>query len=844
MTNLPFDETKMSVDEIREAILNGYTPKMDDLIDHPILRENEWFIMLAFSYDPNIIRFLPKEIIDEKLCKDSLDRGFLIRYDDILSYDYLFNFKCMRKDLYDKFYIDLDKVDILDEKINSLSYYLFNDDYSFIKDNNIKSIIKKYNVDENNMNLEQKYMSYFNKFVEGLAHSNYIKDKTDYRFNSVNVIDDFIKEEFDLSTDISVIANCLYNYVNNNQKDFISFDYILIELNRIYELYLNNDLSRSDSIDFYNEILNDLQNRIEYENKIKLKEEYKLKFSLSDKKKESILKGKQLEKITELIKNKDYCSLNTSEESIKKDLEKLNDYILKIKDIKKSNIIITKDIFNKFNKLFLQNGTLSLEEINEEINNYEISKIILKKYNNFKLKYKVKLNESNEINKEKVSLNYNNYKIFDKRRFCKNIATFLLKYKDNLEKDDLKILNDILPILNFCNIIDEFTVDDFIKIISFFKTIKYNIIISSNNLYKDDLDMLFVHFYEFLNISRKFATSNGLSDFVFDSNFIETVKKYTLNEYLKLYVESFKRYYGTIPKVQGTFEEDNYQNIEKYTFESSNYKDKDRLLIGYINNSCLRIDNIVGSDTLVQCITDPNSDIILIKDKNYKKVGRILIFRKGNIIQLAPIFTAPDFIINDETLVKLLNNITNQIINEVKKNNDNIDFIFYNTFSTYLNEVFVAYANQDFHKKFPHADLFEKVYVLYFNKSLFNDEDLSEDYLFKKKITLNLRFDDDPVVRYLKDRINIKKDATIDEINALKVIRIESEKNPNIKQKLREQFLQELNIKYVSSILGEDFFIGKREDGSIEEFLINTNDERAFEEFIDSKKMMNKRYKI
>lgn len=918
MGNLPFSIENLNSDVVREAIINGYEPKKEDLINNPKLFRYDWFVWLVFSYDPSAITIFPKENLSDMICNDALERGYIPTKDDLLNNPELFKYKdiienLLRRDPSFIVYIDKDIVisnDVLSYVINNYNitendfqnhpqmrlnkqlmtlighkYEMYLEDISderkkeIVSDylyegkidqlKNIPFLDSKFNskmdisktnefigffdilLNEEDIDEQERYIRILDKIIDAIVNINYEKDKRNFKYNNINSLDLYIRECFYKNIEIEEISKSIYIYVNGSlgKREFISFNYILEEITKLNKLYLDGKLTNDLSRYFYNEVLNDFENRYKSEYKRYLISSIKDKFQLSNNKKESILIGRKINKVSIIIKNKEFNKLKETEKEFKLKLKEYRTYIKSIKQIRKSNIVLTDDDFSYFEDIMLSTGHLDFNYIYDRLNDKDISKIIEKKYNQFKMKYinnielSYKESKINILDKDKIEYNYNNYIIGDRRRFYDNLADLIIK----LEKDDIdKIFNNryciyslVKHIIPFINLFEEFKTDDLINILIFFdKTICE--IVDSNSIIKNKtFDLLLNNLSEFIKISAGFASVNKLAFTILGDDLKNEINKYEINNYLDLYIKSYNRFKGTIPRVHG--------RIGNYTYESANYRDVDRLLVGYIQDgSCIKLGNEGGRNTLIGCMLNENDDIILIKDSSNTLVGRMLMFRRGNMVMIAPLVTKY-FNKNDILNKEFLDDISSQIINAAENNNDNIDFVFVsNQESKNLKKSgYDIYKDQRFWRIFPHSDLEDEAYLIGCSKEV--SDNINENPNLKAKIVIKTIGNREEIKNsYLRQRKDIKVGATEEEINRIKVLRIELESDYILKEELKNNFKPfcSKNYKYIYS--GEEWYIAIRNDNTIEGVLVPTDDPRAKLEFdsILKKLSINIDYKL
>lgn len=958
MDNLPFSIENLNSDIVREAIINGYEPKKDDLLNNPELLKYDWFIWLAFSYDPSVITLIPDNEISETILDDAINRGFVMTKNDILSKPALFKYKnivesTLLNDPSLVVYIDKDmslsndvlsyvlsNYEITEEDLkkhkklcsNKQLMTMLGDKYemysAFTSKERKKEIISNYlhegkideiedipflipkfgskvdarimcltrvlniNIDEDNIDMQERYMGYLHKIVDSQVDIIYTNARDKFEFNNINALDTFIKDMFDFNKDTQTIAAHLYRFVNGTTKrEFISFDYINEELIRLKNLYKSNKLTNDASTDFYNEILNDFENRYKSEYKRYLMSSIKDSLKISDKKRSAILNGRKINKVDIIIKNKDFGKINTTKEEFVLKLKELRSYINSIKKLRKNNIVITDEIFSYFEYEMLKEGKTSFDTIDKYIGNKEISKIVYDKYNQFKMRYigNMSLDKDEEhidiLDKEKIEFNYNNYKILDKKRFCDNLASIILNLSEEDEKnideickrntassillfadmieecksvdevdineffkkikdkpykvkklllDELYKYNMLVKLIPFANMTKEFKTEDFINILAFYDETIAQIF---GNTKEKDSNAVLNNLSNFITLSKGFLLFNISDLIVLGKKVIDEVGKYNAYDYLNLYLKAYNRFKGSIPRVYG--------KINNYTYESANYRDTDKLIIGYVKDgSCIRLDNDAGKDTLIGCMLNENDDVILIKDENNDLVARMLIFRRGNGVMIAPLVTKYD---NENEILtrEFLDDIAGQIISGSELNIDNIDFVFvsFQESKALQNSGYDLYRDPRFYRIFPHADLDEKAFLIRCNKSIANELDANPSEKIKI-VVKNVDFNKNTEHSYLRKREDIKLDKSEEELTRIKALSIKFLDDEILKKELNNNFKPFNKKDYQYVVSGEDWYIAVRNDNTIEEVLVPNNDPRSQIEFETAKEKLKKGYSL
>ena len=93
-----------------------------------------------------------------------------------------------------------------------------------------------------------------------------------------------------------------------------------------------------------------------------------------------------------------------------------------------------------------------------------------------------------------------------------------------------------------------------------------------------------------------------------------------LSDYTKVYIESMLREKSSIPQISGS--------VGPYSY-STTTTEPDNLLIGSkFSRSCIDLTNVSGAPTYRGCLTKPNMDVLIVRDKfTHEIVARSILFR-------------------------------------------------------------------------------------------------------------------------------------------------------------------------------------------------------------------------
>ena len=687
-------------------------------------------------------------------------------------------------------------------------------------DDKVNSLLEKlkYKLNDNDPNIQEEYFKILDKVIDAGLFIRYDDISLRKEFSSLNQLDEIVIYTFNTINDNNkertlknltskvAFATGAYSDKEYSTKLYESFD-------NLYDIYLktNNTLSHDWTTEFYNEILNRQQDNYIKNEKNKTIKKITSYFPLTDKKRKSMEISAKLKKANMYLSERNFIKLNIPEKELHQKLEDLHLYLNKIKPFCNNNGIDDKD-FRLLDNLFL-NGILSFDKIRDIFTQYKSSdlKIILNKYSKLLLPYidNIKVMDE-ELDFDTVDFNYNHLKITNKNAYYRNLKRLVKSMTGdeiNYILNNISNLEEIFKLIPLASVMPEFQVLDLKAILLNYDKITNNLIehnkIPSNFKFNHILNNL----YEVIKLSRAYSSTDKYVRAVLDEGMISKIltEKQTSRiprDYVDVYIKMISNYETTIPPIEG--------EINGYRFESGNNYDLDRLMIGKnCVGSCLGPRG-VGKNAYNMALTSKNSDVIIFT-KEDKFVGRIVLFRKGNYIVMAPI-QGPKGLNKALYSSEVLDYIGNKICDVAKNNNDNLDYIFLTYDSIKLLKNHRIVESKLFKEGFPHCDLEEQAYLITSNKDddiLSIDDNLSTTYKKKRKETI-----------CKKD--NYKEDIL--RIRALQIFMSSIE----LSSKLKTNFS---NINdYERVYIGQDFYIGINKDKTIDKVILNTNDIRQKEE--------------
>lgn len=676
-----------------------------------------------------------------------------------------------------------------------------------------------YNNDDESIAIQKKYSIILDKIIDGILSIRYDTEKMDNRFYSADNINRYLLHKFKvIKKKKERIENIVLDIVIATKRVDKKKHYEK-EINRLYNLFIDNsNLSKEETTSLFNEILNDEQNYYMSTRKNEIKISLVKKFDLSTKKNNNLVYRAKIKHEVNLLKKGIILSIGLQEEDLIKDLENLHNTINNNWLFKKNNIVITKNQFKILDKLFLT-GNLDKNHLAESFPfiTSNISKKIIHKYSKILLQYVNKVpNEDVKIDYSDIDFNYNNIKIFDKQRYNKNIKIFI----NSLDEDEImyiienyKSLEELFKLLNFIDIDVNFDIDVFKSIIFNIDNIKKSIS-KRKPITNINLEIILDNFKDVINLANIYSSCDKYTIATLKEEniniIISTISQTSNNplSYINIYNNMLKNTDILIPPIEGYYKE--------FYYESGNNYSLDKLLIGKrIKGSCIGPDG-AGSDAYFEVLTKNSADVLIIREKETKKfVARTLMFRRGNFVVMAPIVTIDEFdrskLFNEE----FLKHISNQLLEESLKAEDNLDYVFmsYEDQDKGLN--LITHISDDFWKEVPHCDTTNMAYLL----------------ASKHNIIINPKTFKIPKAIYKNKRMKILiKDSEKQDILRIKSMQLFMEEDIYSRINIGKEFERIENTNYIKTYVGQDFYIAINEFYEIESCILETNDERKYEE--------------
>lgn len=834
-----FNLDLLTSENIQSARDRGFIATEDEFKENPALTQHSLITEDALKNNPQLITMIDETWdIDYSVIINTLNEYKLTK-EDLINNPALTKISsvmscCPDLHLYYYYLEDKEKIDLLIDYLKN-NKKLDVDSLPFLdKRFSGKADIDKLNellnyttiyIDEDDIDLQENHLINLDKIIYGVANKRYNQNKTSFKYSDIVSLNESLIELFKNAISekndnyISEYINDLYLFIGKS----IPIEQLKIEIEKFYNIYLNTgSLSLKNTSDFCNKILNMHRDWYISEEKKKIEYEVKSKLKLTKKRKNSIIMSRKISEVKLLLYQGDYEQLGITSAQFRKDLNDTINSILNNKDIKKSGITIDADALKKLADCYRLFGGINEDQvkISLRIIDKEICSFIVKKFNQIKFKYakNITLPEQEEIISNLDGLNHNNYIICDNERYLYNLSELLIDLDDNkleIIMNNIHLIKNVMFLLPYVNLIKDLDINAFINILINFNKIKAKLFEAFK--INSDIDIpsfILTNIDKVISLANNYSSVDNISIIALGNDVVSEIYDYTSPKYLDFYLKMLDRKKGIIPPVS--------VQTSKHYLESGRYADPERLLIGKKpqNDSCIDLLNSAGRRTYDEALLEESGDAILIRDSNKKLISRILIFRRGNVVQMVSHGYHP---LSDIDICK---KIADQIIQQATIKNDNIDYVFLSSSSAaFDSSEYIRIADSRFESKFPHAD-FSSFAILLSSK-----ENVQES-------EINLDFDAKPLKNYNKERKKISYNPSTDEINRIKALSIVLETNPDKKESMKRNFEPFCDIEYDKVACGEDWYIAVNKNGTIEEVVLTVDIEKALEEIEEAKRIM------
>lgn len=677
--------------------------------------------------------------------------------------------------------------------------------------------ILSYHFDEDNNNNQERLYHRLDEMMNGVAKQRFIRDKRNFRFKSLNQINDYLLKEFEKIDEYN--QEYYFKKISSVLSQMISdkshYDICLEKIKSFYNYYRNQRvLPRELTTNFYNQILNKQEETYIKKTKAEMIKKLTEKLPYTVKKERGRIIGAKLKKIDSLLATKNYQELGITEAELKQSLENYDDDINKVRKIVKEHFHLTKEQLGRINEQFIV-GRLTKDILATILPNAsdEVRTIILNKYTLIKAQFlnNVSVTEQ-ELPKLDLGYHYNNFKIGTMKDTYKTIINILATISEEEAQDILsnkEVPEEILELLPLVGHLNDFNTEEMIVLLRNY-TMVLNHIRKESSDKNITLNSALSHFYDFLTTAEAYDSADDLTISVLGKNIVEQIsfsdKQTSRNplDYLTVYEGMLAREYTFIPRVEGEYGD--------YHYESANDADRERLLIGKkCNFSCIGPQG-AGEKAYYQALTGHNADVIIITDKNTNEfVARSICFRKGNYVVLAP-FQGIRGIAESLYQPKFLLDISNQIIKQALENKDTLEYVFLSPDGRFLDDCFPIIEDSYLMDPFPHADLDEIAYLLASTKEPENveiDSTLPMPIIYKTK----------------REKVKGKKEASNESLTKIKALDILLTEETTEREEKERNFEPINKESYDDIYMGQDWYVAIKDGKIVEEVILPTGQE-------------------
>ncbi len=832
-----FDSEKITYESVMSARERGFVASEEDLLNNIYLRNNQYIMEDAIKKEPRLIRLLGDNCyIDYILIKETLEKYKITKEDleknPALAKNHSLISLLPEFSLYSAYLTNEEKQKAI-AKVLCNSHVLTTSDLPFLDSkfggkadiSKINELLKYFDVsiNETDLNIQQGYLQVLDKIVDGIVNIRYTQNKFSFKYPDIVALNDSLIQLFS-----NVISTKNYELISEYVKELHSFigesipiELLKNEIEKYYNIYVSNQpIDLSITNEFCNKILNQHRNHFMRNEKNKILADIEKKMKLTEKKKTTLLNGRKISKIENLIKTNNYQQLGITEEQFMTEISIVINSIVNNKDIRKLKIQFDDLKIIQIVNVFKCYGRLDVNRINNilGINNSEVSKFIVRKFEQIKFKFinNVTLTEEeshiSQWDKSKLGgLNQTNYVIGDGDRCITNLSELLVNLDEEIVTkilDNKDLIRDVSFLLPFINLIDELDIKTYINILVDYDRIKSKITSTIDAFENTDFTTVVLKkIDDLIFLANAYSSIDDITLFALGREIVSEIGEHNSSKYLEFYTQMASKQSGSIPPIS--------LSTPNYYLESGIYSDPERLLIGKKPNkdSCIDLLNPAGVRTYNEVLLQNSGDVILIRDSQKRLDSRILLFRRGNVIQMVTRA--------GERLPIDFKTIANQIIQQSIANNDNIDYVFVNKYSSNLIDGnYVLVKDSRFVNNFSHADFSDSALLLSSKRQMQGFEEKE----------LELDFDIEPKCSYQKPRKKISYEPTETEITRLRALKIAMEINPETKENMSRNFEPFYSKEYAKVICGEDWYIAIKNDGTVEELILPIKDSRILEE--------------
>ena len=837
----------------------GFVATYENIINYPILLAGSNIVETAVEHDPNVIKLITSNI-DVFIANEALEKVELTREDfeknPALRRLYCITGESSKYRIYSTDLSNEEKIvyikDLLQQgridEVSELPFLKYDLEEGIDIDTIIDfiSLIIPEMIDDDIH--QEAYWPIFGRMIDGVVFSRYSKEKKLFVYSSIDQLVNDMEKSFKLysagkkdSLDILKLkltefasggfldklyakdkgieekVSTLIGGANFNDDEERIYDIIKGSIPIFYLLYLQNGHLPNAEEDkkhnyglgvFCNYILNEHRNSYQKMKKKHYQRQMLLDLPLREKKREEIIRYKKRRKLVELIKG----GLNSP--LLDKKLHQTRENLKHGKFFRQKQVILSDELIDEFERVFRTNGRITKEEVDEIISarvNYVISDDILKQivkgydkiHTDLQEKIPLTKEEEQEITPEERAkygqdISCSNFSMINPDKTYEVLAYLLLEISSDKERFDKATANilsideirNIVPFFGILSRVEELSKETLLNIITYYERTKERIL---EKVTKDTPEeAILTIFDKFINIANGYASSNDLSRIVLQGRTPERVPDYKLDKYAELYAEGmFDRYESHIPIVSG--------KSTKYTFESD-FKDEDRLLMGYMyNDSCIGLD-AAGEEIFKMCLIGMDGDVVLVRDKvQGELITRAIVVRAGNVIQIHMRgFNGEVGGSNNPEYKEIIDKIGNSILEQAIISNDDVVVV--------VSEEHGPFQDDRLKEKFPHADWSGRYRVIGYNVT--------------EPPTESMHFDVAAQAVYYKPRKQTNEDVSEYDVMRLQALKILRTEDKVLRARLTQEFTPVDMDDYEYTFMGEDWFVGQRKDGKVDEIIV------------------------
>lgn len=684
-------------------------------------------------------------------------------------------------------------------------------------------------IEEENADVQEYYFYMLDKIMDACVLLRYKNNSENKRFVSIACLCDTTLATFEAMNrfnekeKIEKLAIQIYKATNKKEK----LPYYKQTLAQFYMFYRKyQTLPKELTTPFFNEILNKQQDEFCRWEKAGIKADLKQTLRLTPKQEAKRKRTMALKQMNALFQEEKQEDFGLTAKDIIKIIEEVSKQVISKKHFKKNISDLPEEILFDVGKLFFT-GKLTKEHIEESCNLFLSENEVKEIRNEYNKKMLPIITErltlKEDLLREKIEYNYNHLLIGDNLWYQKNLQELLtLCKKENtgleiFEEESSQVWLELLPIVN---LVEEFKTREMMNILKYSNQIIKHLKEENPN-FDGSLKSILSRFHQVLKLSTIYSHTTEEIRSILGEEAIEKILYYNKSkksndpkEYVDIYLQMLKTAKKEIPPLLGTYQE--------YTYESGNMYDIMRLLMGCnCSYSCLGPGG-EGKEAFTETLTKKNADVLMIKGIKGEFIARMLFFRKGNYIVCSSII-GESGLYQDLYKKEFLSQISNELLSKAQKAGDKIDYVFLTKDARIDLEDYTLVMNPKIIDSLPHVDWLASNYLIGGNENRMVLEENTPTMLY----------------RQTRDKISTKEDLSIEDINKIRALKvIMDKKEPKISER-ENNFDNAYLFECEEVYKGQDWYIAIKKDGSVEEMVLPTDDERQIEELVAVRNLLN-----